>query len=47
LKAFDTYEELERAVTDYIDFYNNKRYQKRLNCMAPLEYRKYLQTLIA
>ncbi|WP_157842277.1 IS3 family transposase, partial [Priestia megaterium] len=23
----------------YIDFYNNKRYQERLNGLSPLEYR--------
>jgi putative transposase len=43
LKKFHTYEELVAAVSDYIDYYNNKRYQKRLNCMTPIEYREYLQ----
>lgn len=43
LKVFHSYKELKNAVTDYIDYYNTGRYQKRLNCMAPLEYRKYLQ----
>jgi len=42
LKKFNTYEELEAAVTEYIDYYNNHRYQKRLNCMTPMEYRQYL-----
>ena len=42
LNKFDTYEELEAAVIEYIEYYNNHRYQKRLNCMAPLEYRNYL-----
>lgn len=42
LKKFSSYEELEQAVIDYIDYYNNHRYQKRLNCMTPLEYRNYL-----
>lgn len=44
LKTFHTYEELKQAVTEYIDYYNGSRYQKRLNCMTPLEYRHYLQT---
>ncbi|SHJ85836.1 Integrase core domain-containing protein [Dethiosulfatibacter aminovorans DSM 17477] len=42
LKKFNTYDELEAAIKDYIFYYNNKRYQKRLNCMTPLEYRQYL-----
>lgn len=42
LKKFSTYEELEAAVKGYIEFYNNHRYQKRLKCMTPLEYRYYL-----
>ncbi|MCI8860736.1 MAG: IS3 family transposase [Lachnospiraceae bacterium] len=27
---------------DYIEYYNNHQYQKRLNCMTPIEYRKHL-----
>ncbi|GIP31624.1 hypothetical protein J2TS4_08340 [Paenibacillus sp. J2TS4] len=42
LRKFSTYEELEVAVIEYIDYYNTHRYQKRLNCMTPLEYRQYL-----
>jgi transposase InsO family protein len=26
LKKFNTYDELEAAITDYIDYYNNHRY---------------------
>ena len=47
LKAFHSYEELKQAVIDYIRYYNGSRYQKRLNCMTPLEYRAYLQTKAA
>jgi transposase InsO family protein len=47
LEKFDSYENLESAVTEYIDHYNNKRYQKRLNCMAPIEYRRYITNLAA
>ncbi|WP_374706760.1 IS3 family transposase [Paenibacillus sp. J2TS4] len=42
LRKFSTYEELEVAVIEYIEYYNTHRYQKRLNCMTPLEYRQYL-----
>lgn len=42
LKKFNSYDELEAAVIEYIDYYNNHRYQKRLNCMAPVEYRHHL-----
>lgn len=47
LKTFHSYEELKQAVIDYIEYYNGSRYQKRLNCMTPLEYRHYLQTKAA
>jgi transposase InsO family protein len=47
LRKFNSYEELEASVIDYIDYYNNRRYQKRLNCMAPIEYRKYLINMVA
>ena len=43
LKKFQTYEELKEAISDYIEYYNNHRYQKRLNCMTPIEYRNYLK----
>ncbi|NLK11589.1 MAG: IS3 family transposase [Staphylococcus equorum] len=43
LRKFNSYMELETAIADYIDYYNNKRYQKRLKCMTPLEYREYLK----
>lgn len=42
LNKFNDYESLKKAVEDYIDYYNTKRYQKRLNCMTPLEYRNHL-----
>ena len=47
LKKFNSYDELETAVTDYIDYYNNHRYQKRLYCMTPIEYRRYLMNQAA
>jgi putative transposase len=42
LKKFSSYDDLEDAICEYIEYYNNHRYQKRLNCMTPLEYRQYL-----
>jgi transposase InsO family protein len=47
LNKFSSYEDLEAAVIEYIEYYNNCRYQKRLNGMTPLEYRKYLQISVA
>lgn len=47
LHKFETYEELRSAIDDYIDYYNTKRYQKRLQCMSPLEYRAYLSGVAA
>lgn len=42
IRQFNTYSELETAIAEYINYYNNHRYQKRLKCMAPMEYRQYL-----
>jgi transposase InsO family protein len=42
LRKFSTFDELKEEVIEYINYYNNQRYQKRLNCMTPLEYRQYL-----
>ncbi|NMA85276.1 MAG: IS3 family transposase [Epulopiscium sp.] len=37
-KRFKTLEELREKIVEYTKFYNEKRFQKRLGCMAPLEY---------
>lgn len=42
LRKFNTFDELKEAVIEYIKYYNKHRYQKRLKCMTPLEYRQYL-----
>ncbi|MGD6873663.1 IS3 family transposase, partial [Sutcliffiella horikoshii] len=34
-----TFDDLEEAIDEYIQFYNHDRYQKRLNGLSPLEYR--------
>ena len=41
LRKFDSYEELEAAIDEYIDFYNTKRLQKKLKGMTPIEYRSH------
>lgn len=38
LRHFDDYGELCEAVTAYINFYNNERFQKKLGCMTPIEF---------
>jgi transposase InsO family protein len=43
LYRFETYDELAKAITDYIHFYNCERKQERLNRMAPLTYRQLVQ----
>lgn len=45
LRKFSTFEELEQAIYEYIEFYNTKRLQKKLKGMTPTEYRSH--TLIA
>ncbi len=47
LRKFNSYSELEEAVINYIEYYNNHRYQKRLRCMTPIEYRNYLNNKAA
>ena len=41
LKKFNTYEELIQAIDEYIEFYNTKRLQKKLEGMTPIEYRNH------
>lgn len=36
------FKELEEEINDYMDYYNNDRYQWRLSKMTPKEYREYL-----
>ena len=40
-KTFYSYEELETAIIEYIDYYNNRRIKEKLNYMSPVEYRLY------
>lgn len=45
LKKFHTFEKLKLAIDKYIEFYNEKRLQKKLKGLTPMEYRS--QTLAA
>lgn len=38
-RKYRTFEELEKAIIDYIYFYNHERYQKGLTSLSPIEYR--------
>ena len=38
-KTFYSYEELEQAIIEYIDYYNHKRIKEKLGYMSPVEYR--------
>ena len=38
LRRFNDRDELILAIENYIYFYNNARYQKRLRCMTPMEF---------
>jgi len=39
LSKFHTYDQLERAIDEYIRFYNCERYQPKLDGLAPIEFR--------
>lgn len=47
LHKFNDFESLRKAIEEYINYYNTRRYQKRLNCMAPIEYRNHLSGISA
>lgn len=38
LLDFEDFDSLEIAVADYMNFFNNGRYQKNLGCMTPSEF---------
>lgn len=44
-KTFKSMDKLIERIKEYIKFYNERRFQKRLKCLAPIEYRT--QALIA
>ena len=39
IHKYETFEELKRAIDEYIQFYNYDRYQDKLNGHSPIEYR--------
>lgn len=39
LHKYHTYEDLSKAIDEYIYFYNTKRLQKKLNDLSPMEFR--------
>lgn len=39
LKNYRSFEELEKDIDEYIKFYNEERYQEKLNSLAPMEFR--------
>ncbi|WP_342556510.1 IS3 family transposase [Paenibacillus sp. FSL H8-0548] len=39
LHTYHTYEELKKDIDDYIHFYNNERFQAKLNGLSPMEFR--------
>lgn len=42
IKHCNKFDELHTLISDYIDYYNNDRYQWNLNKMTPIQYRNYL-----
>ena len=38
-KTFKSIKELEGAIIDYIDYYNNKRIKVKLKGLSPVQYR--------
>ncbi|HET2400854.1 TPA: IS3 family transposase, partial [Streptococcus pneumoniae] len=38
-KSFRSLENLEQAIVDYIDYYNNKRIKVKLKELSPVQYR--------
>ena len=39
-KTFQTFDDLELAIREYIDYYNNRRIKLRLNGMSPVKFRE-------
>ena len=43
-KDCKTFDELKIAIEEYIEYYNNQRYQWDLKKMTPIQYRNHLLT---
>ena len=46
MKEYDTIEELEKDILEYIDYYNNKRIKIKLKGMIPVQYRIHSSDII-
>ena len=44
VSGYTTFEEVEAKVDDWMDYYNNDRYQTILQWMSPNEYYHFLET---
>ena len=44
---FESFEQLQQAIEEYIYYYNNKRIKVKLTGMSPVEYRKQASQLAA
>ena len=44
-KVYYSYQELEQAIINYVDYYNNKRIKQKLSWLSPVKYK--LKTLAA
>lgn len=42
INKYMTLEQLYQAIGDYIEFYNNQRFQKRLNYFSPVQYKEIM-----
>ena len=38
-KVYYSYQELEQAIINYVDYYNNKRIKQKLSWLSPVKYR--------
>lgn len=39
LEEFDSVDQLEKTIVEYIDYYNNRRIKLKLNGLSPVQYR--------
>ena len=46
LNRFETYNQLKAAIEKFIYYYNHQRRQRKLNCMAPAEYRRLMEKFV-
>ena len=44
LNGSDGHNTIERKVLDWVDYYNNERYQWKLAKLSPVEYYRYVMT---